>query len=178
VLWQRTFQPRKPGRGSGAIGPPVVYENVLAVSLNDGTIWAMNRNDGSVLWKAPSLIATDNDDVRPLTLFRNLVVAGSVTMAVYAYDMRTGEIRWHVNPDLKGSIFGWMSADDRELFAVTSARLSRIDTTGAILGTIGSPDEKLCFLNGVELDRDVVYVNGCKAFFAIKRSMINEPPFP
>jgi outer membrane protein assembly factor BamB len=102
VRWTRSI-PADDGV-SGFAGGPVVAGEVVLVSGGDGRIHALSRTTGASLWSLPPVIRPDGRrqerDWRALAVSGTLVIAGSLSGVVSAFDVKARHERWRfVLPD-------------------------------------------------------------------------------
>ena len=91
-------------------------------SAGDGNIYALDLATGAVRWAFPRLanlvddfqtsVGTDTDH-RAIVRAGRLIIAGSVTGYVVAYDVDTREERWRHYDGVSGSTMFAFAADDR-----------------------------------------------------------------
>jgi outer membrane protein assembly factor BamB len=89
---------------------------VLAAD-QDGNVHAFDRHSGASRWLLPSASSTpwNGPDFRPLALSGQLLIAGSLTGGVTAYDLATRRERWRRTPMAASIVFG-IAADDRAVY--------------------------------------------------------------
>jgi len=101
----------------GAASEPLVTGNWVIAASQEGVIYALDHGTGQLAWVIPSpgryadgrnAIA---QDFRPLVRSGTLLVAGSLTGEVAAYDLDTHRQRWLTAPVMSSVAFG-MAADD------------------------------------------------------------------
>jgi outer membrane protein assembly factor BamB len=92
--WQRQV----PG-STGASGNPAFAGDLLLVASRDGTIHGFDRVSGEVVWELPRVEHLgDEQDYRPLATSGRVVVAGSLSGQVVAYDTITRRELWRRTP--------------------------------------------------------------------------------
>jgi outer membrane protein assembly factor BamB len=97
VLWSHEFT-SDPRAGSGPARQLVTFGTTVIASNDDGKIYALDKETGETKWTAarrPDVIGYD--DLRPIVLAGNLVVAGSLTHFITAYDATNGEKVWEAD---------------------------------------------------------------------------------
>ena len=81
--------------------PPVVADGVLYVNgaSGGGKLWALRASDGELLWVAETPLASGGTSP---TLDATTVYVADAGPQVYAFDRRTGALRWHHEGRLHG----------------------------------------------------------------------------
>jgi outer membrane protein assembly factor BamB len=122
LRWRKAF-PRSgdhPLLATNWAGGPVISRDFIAATSGDGVIHAFSRASGSDWWTIPALDNLDPDaathDFRPLAVFRELLVAGSLTGEVVAYDIKTRGIRWRYSDPLDGAVMFHLIAGDGTVY--------------------------------------------------------------
>jgi outer membrane protein assembly factor BamB len=113
--------------GMAAAGEPVVTPDLAVMAGSDGTIHAIDRETGLARWAIPDPDHRAGEpDFRPLARLGRVLVAGSLTGRVVAYDLATRRERWR-------RVLGWSSvafgvaADDRFVYVpLLSGRLAAL----------------------------------------------------
>jgi eukaryotic-like serine/threonine-protein kinase len=177
VLWSRDLPPNPP-YGGAACDLKVVVSGDLVITASDaGKIYALDRTTGDIRWNAPQLSGlppntggSPDADVRPLVASRGLVVAGSTTGYVTAYDAATGTERWR-NTANRGSASYPLSADSEAVYVTHSGlQLASFDlTTGALRWLAGDNPGGGEFFPSPVADRDRIYVSGIQGFYALHK---------
>ncbi len=124
LLWRTAFPaPRERWQHTNLAGGPVFAGEWVFGSAGDGNIYAFDVATGAVRWAFPRLsgplegIVTATDiDHRALTRSGRLIIAGSATGYVVAYDLDTRAERWRFFDRLAGSTTFTLSADDRSVY--------------------------------------------------------------
>lgn len=138
--WRTAFpRPDDPTLSTNWGGGPVLFDDVVIATSGDGTIHAFDRGSGSVRWSIPRLSGrlegtgvSPERDFRGLALARaqRLLVAGSLTGYVVAYDLDTRRERWRHTPLLNASAAFELTIDDRMIYVpYFSGTLVAIDLT-------------------------------------------------
>ena len=110
VLWKQRFPaPADASLGTNWAGGPIVVEDEVIVSSGDGNIHAFDIASGALRWTIPKVsgpspfpVAADHD-FRPLALAGQLLVCGSLTGQIVAYDRASREERWRFTATGLGS---------------------------------------------------------------------------
>jgi outer membrane protein assembly factor BamB len=100
LKWRTEF----PGATTGSTryaGGPLCMGKRVAVAVGDGTIYGLDVDTGSVMWKLPPVprdtgSTPDNEiqDYRPLVHVNGSLIAGSLTGQVTAYDVTSTNHLW------------------------------------------------------------------------------------
>lgn len=119
VRWKRRFPaPYDPLLSTNRGGGPVFYGDAVIAASGDGRIHAFDLETGEVRWTIPKVTGPlpfpiDPDrDFRPLTLAGNLLVAGSLTGQIIAYDLSTRAEQWRFTAIRLGSTAFHIAAQD------------------------------------------------------------------
>lgn len=169
VRWRRDFPTTAPGRGSGGSGRPAFWGQLVIAPADDGTIYAMNRSDGTIAWISPR--PTDEpsfDDQRPLAVIGSTVVVGSDRPVITGLDASNGAERWRLsNP--YGSANYEIGVDGSRAYVVdASLHLNAIEVAaGSLAWTIGSQAGD--FSPYPIIDGNRVYVGGLGGLYALNR---------
>lgn len=80
-------------------GRPVVVEELVLVADQGGSVHAFGARTGQQVWVIPPLDALGGQpDFRPLAVAGRVLVAGSLSGEVVAYDMPSRRVRWRWRP--------------------------------------------------------------------------------
>lgn len=171
--WRADFTPPpEPQRHFNAGGAPVVTEQFVLATRGDGVIHAFDRRSGALAWTLPRVeggILPFTQDSRPLLVTGRLLVAGSTTGVVVAYDLVSRREQWRYNGQL-GSVAFAIAGDERGVYVpYVGGRLVALTVgTGAERWRIG--DAMLGFVWPPLVHADRVYVAGSGAgFYALRR---------
>lgn len=124
IVWKTPFpKPADPWRHTNRAGGPVVVGGLVFGSAGDGNIYGLDRDTGAIRWTLPRLTgpfagyltATDLDH-RTLVGVGGLLVSGSTTGKIVAYDVESRAIRWEHDAGPWGSTSFSFSADDRQIY--------------------------------------------------------------
>ncbi|MEO7190145.1 MAG: PQQ-binding-like beta-propeller repeat protein [Vicinamibacterales bacterium] len=120
--WRRSFPAwNVPAVGTGAAGGPLAAGSWIIASSHEGVIYALDRLTGRVSWVIPNLgqradgRGPSAQDFRPLAVVGELLVAGSLTGEVVAYELATRRVRWRSVPVSASVAFG-LAADDETVY--------------------------------------------------------------
>lgn len=120
VVWKRHFPvPDDASLATNWAGGPVFHGDEVIVSSGDGHIHAFDVQSGEPRWTIPKVsgpspfpMAADRD-FRPLALANHVLVSGSLTGRVTAYDLETRAERWRFSgAGLGSSAFRIAVVDD------------------------------------------------------------------
>lgn len=123
VIWKRRFpMPEDASLDTIRAGGPVFYGDAVIASSGDGRIHAFDIASGELRWSLPKVsgpspfpMAADRD-FRPLTLAGNLLIAGSLTGLVIAYELPTLTERWRFTATRLGSTAFHIAAQDEVVY--------------------------------------------------------------
>jgi outer membrane protein assembly factor BamB len=169
VRWRRDFPTTGPGRGSGSQGRAGLWQNLVIAPSDDGTIYAMDRADGTIVWISPRPDDEGGyDDQRPVMVVGDVVVVGSDRPVITGLDAASGAERWRI-PSAYGSVSYEMGSDGSRAYVLYAGlQLSAIDpVAGRIVWTVGSPPGE--FLSYPTIDGDRVFVGAFAGLFALRR---------
>ncbi|WP_135606831.1 PQQ-binding-like beta-propeller repeat protein [Methanococcoides sp. NM1] len=104
---------------------PTIYGNIVYVTTynfyGEGEIYALNKNNGSILWKR-SIHRTDST---PTVAYGNVYVSGGIygysDLQTYCFDATTGDLKWNTTPG--DGIGGWLcsvAVADEKVFVGTA----------------------------------------------------------
>ncbi len=160
LRWSQTL-------GSEVMSPPVSLGNTIVVHAVDGSISALNRADGSVLWrhleKVPSL--TLRGTGKPLIIAGNTVVVGTAGGQVVALNLQDGSLLWRATvatprgrTDLERMVD--VDADLAEADGVIYAAAYQGDVA-AIQASSGQLiwTREISSLSGIVVDGDALYLS-------------------
>lgn len=124
VAWKTPFpRPPEPWRHANRAGGPVVCGALVFGSAGDGNIYGFDLATGAIRWTLPRLggpfagyiTATDLDH-RALVRAGSLLVAGSATGKLVAYDLDTRALKWEHDAGPWGSTAFTLAADDAYVY--------------------------------------------------------------
>ncbi len=103
VLWEYDLGDSSFGQSSMAdIDGDGKQELVFGCYMNDSCIYALNAEDGSLLWKYKTVNQLGCNDAAPLIYdvdndgLQDVVVASSCDLHTYCFDGKTGAVKWAV----------------------------------------------------------------------------------
>jgi outer membrane protein assembly factor BamB len=185
LLWRTEFPTaRQRWQHTNLAGGPAIVDDLVFGSAGDGNIYAFDLASGAVRWALPRLanladdhrpvVDTDTDH-RALVRAGRLIIAGSATGYVVAYDIDTRSERWRFYDGKSGSTMFWFAADER---------LAYIPFFGGFIVALdlASGGERWRtgdFLQGFlwppAMAGDVIFVGGAYAGFHALRTTAPEP---
>jgi len=124
LAWKTPFpKAAEPWRHVNRAGGPVIVGALVFGSAGDGNIYGLDLETGAIRWTLPRLdgpfaghiTATDLDH-RTLVGAGRLLVAGSVTGKIVAYDVEARSISWVHDAGPSGSTSFSFSADDSHVY--------------------------------------------------------------
>jgi outer membrane protein assembly factor BamB len=169
VRWRRDFPTTGPGRGSGSQGRAGLWQNLVIAPSDDGTIYAMDRADGTIVWISPRPDDEGGyDDQRPVMVVGDVVVVGSDRPVITGLDAASGAEVWRI-PSAYGSVSYEMGSDGSRAYVLYAGlQLSAIDpVAGRIVWTVGSAPG--VFAEHPTIDGDRVFVGAFDGLYALRR---------
>jgi outer membrane protein assembly factor BamB len=170
-LWRRSFPASDdPFRFTNYAGGMILLEDTVVASSGDGSIHGLDRRTGAVLWSIPTLegpftgiIKTSERDYRPLASANGVLIAGSVTGYIAAYDLATRKERWRHDGGHDGSTAFQLSHDARRVYApYASGMVVALDIeTGREVWRVG--DFTIGFIWPPAVEGDTIYLAGSHA---------------
>jgi outer membrane protein assembly factor BamB len=127
-LWRVPFEP-----GAGASGAPLAVDATIVVARTDGPVEGLGLADGERRWTLPAAAPRNPRqelarDVRPLAFAAGLLVVGSLTGDLVAYDLRDRRERWRYDDGPDGAAALRIRSDGSTVFApFTDGSLVAID---------------------------------------------------
>lgn len=134
-IWQ------SPQLGGSVVGSPAVSENdILYVGTFGGKMFALDGQDGSILWEFP----TEDWIWSGPTLDNDVLYFGDLDGNLYAVDAEDGQQIWRITPEQ----FGFENLDEAEIVgtplileehiyvATSEGSLFKIDTSGDIIDEV------------------------------------------
>lgn len=116
-------EPSSPFSQSNWAGGLVLADDLVIASAGDGRIHAFDVVSGTLRWSLPklggdirSIVPPSDRDHRVLAYARGILIAGSVTGYVVAFDIATQRERWRHAGGLDGSTAFLFSSDARSVF--------------------------------------------------------------
>ncbi len=133
-LWRTVFSDALDNTSTGGwAGGPVVAGDLVVSADSRGRITAMERDGGRVRWtidKKGTSVPLPERDFRPLAAADDLVVAGSLSGYVVAYDVTSRRERWHFSGTAHGSVGLAFGQDAQSIYIpYMSGRLVALDTS-------------------------------------------------
>jgi outer membrane protein assembly factor BamB len=123
-------------------GGPLPAGTIVLAAGQDGSIHAFDRHSGASRWLIPSASSTpwNGPDFRPLALSGRLLIAGSLTGGVTAYDLATRRERWRSAPMAASIVFG-IAADAHAVYVpYLAGRLIALEADRGDERWLTSPD--------------------------------------
>jgi outer membrane protein assembly factor BamB len=169
TAWSHVFPSEAP-TASGPLGKVVPFGNTVIVANDDGRIYALDRSTGNTQWVArrrPDVIGSD--DVRPIILAGNVLVAGSLAHYLTGYDPATGRQLWEADGG-QGSAGNPMASDGGTDFEpYNSGTLGAFDGATGAKRWLRSAPNKGWFMSYPLVAGAVVYAPSTRGLVAIKK---------
>jgi outer membrane protein assembly factor BamB len=128
--WHMYFPPRGNTGSSAWAGGPVVWSGLLVAANSTGSIYGFNPATGEIVFEIPPEQdgTSTTQDFRALAVVGNILVAGSTSGDVSAYEHRTRRRRWRYRALELGSVAFALTADDRFVYVpFVGGRIVAID---------------------------------------------------
>lgn len=158
-------------------GGLVLHDNLLIAACGDGNIYALDAATGQIQWSIPRLanlpatnIVSPNRDMRPLAIGGGILVSGSLTGVVAAYDLSTRKERWRFLSQWSGSTVFRIAASETHVYVpFFSGEVVAIDIAlGSEQWRIG--DWKAGFIWAPLVSKDRVFVSASNTgFYSLAR---------
>lgn len=124
ILWKRAFpQPSDHSLSVNWAGGPVFADDLVIVSSGDGVVHAFDTASGEERWAIPALsgrignpIISPDRDFRGLAVSGQLLVSGSLTGTIVAYDLATRTERWRHLAERLGSVMFRIEASNEIVY--------------------------------------------------------------
>lgn len=169
-LWRRPLQ-----SGAGAAGAPLVADDTVIVPRTDGPVEGVGLADGQPRWTLPAAVPRDPRqelarDIRPLARAGGLLIVGSLTGDLVAYDLRDRRERWRYADGPEGAAALRLRASGSTVFApFTDGSLVAIDAgTGRERWRAGGADAPMEWPPAT--DGQLVFVSADGAIAALSPS--------
>lgn len=169
VLWSHVFPSEAP-TSTGPTGKAVVFGTTVIVPNDNGKIYAFEKSTGLTRWIAPRRPdVIGYDDLRPLILVGNVLVAGSLARYLTGYDAATGRQLWEVNGG-QGSAGNPLATDGISVFEpFNNGVLGAFDgATGSKRWLRSAPDNGSFTSYPLVID-EVVYAPSTRGLVAIRK---------
>ncbi len=149
VLWRTQLAPGDAGSAAArmAADAPVVIGRLAIVTTRDGTVHAIDARTGVVGWRLARLASMPDgrdgpaQDVRPVVRAGSLLVAGSLTGTIVAYQLPTRHEVWRRAPLPVSVAFGLAADAGRIYVPYLSGDLVALDArTGNEIWRAGGPE--------------------------------------
>jgi outer membrane protein assembly factor BamB len=118
--WRRTFPVVSAEAGTGFAGGPVLAGETIVAAAGDGSIYGFDLSTGAIRWRLPPVQRPDGRrqvrDWRALVVAGDLLVAGSASGVVSAWDVATRRSLWTFAHPLGGSTAMRLGSSGRQVF--------------------------------------------------------------
>ena len=174
LRWERDFPSTGAGRGAGSVGRVGIWHDLVIAAADDGTVYALDRVDGTVRWISPRPADEGGyDDQRPIVVIGDIAVVGSDRPVVTGLDAATGEQRWLFH-NRYGSVNYQIGSDGQNAYVVdASLVLSTIDAATGVMQwsnpTSLPSGAKPNFVAFPSADAERVYAPGFNTVYALQR---------
>ncbi|HEX7123612.1 MAG TPA: PQQ-binding-like beta-propeller repeat protein [Gemmatimonadaceae bacterium] len=169
IRWSYAFAPRFSTDETGCARGLALGQGVVVGAAFDGRLHALDASTGQEKWSAPPDTTTP-EDLRPLAANATLVVAGSWTGYVTAFDLLSGRMVWRATANW-GSVDGPIGIDaERAYVNHAGGQLAAFDLTNGkvswIAGLLTNGGE---FVYAPAVDADRLYIGGIHALYALRK---------
>src|ERR1700693_128096 len=167
TAWTHVFPSEAP-TSSGPLGKVVPFGNTVIVANDDGKIYALDKRTGNKQWVAPRRPdVIGYDDVRPIILAGNVLVAGTLAHYLTGYDPATGRQLWEADGG-EGSAGNPMASDGGTVFEpYNSGTLGAFDVATGAKRWIRSAPNNGWFMSYPLVAGAVVYAPSTRGLVAI-----------
>lgn len=155
-------------------GGLLVDGDLVVVSGRDGRMWGLSLLDGRPRWRIDPErdaggVPAGRPDVRPLTRSGRLVIAGSTTGRVTAFDLDSRAVKWRYTDERLGSTAFRLASDERLAYVpFFSGRLVALDVrTGVEHWRLGGAERELVWAPA--LDRRWLFLTSSSGYLAYSR---------
>jgi outer membrane protein assembly factor BamB len=122
--WRTTFPYSSDSPlGSAWAGGPLAMHDVIVAASSTGEVYALDRNDGSIRWSLPRVSESCADgsnpptqDFRPLSVVGRMLVAGSLTGCLEAFNLDTRAALWRHHGIDDGSVAFSVVTDEETIY--------------------------------------------------------------
>lgn len=176
-LWSRDFPPEPPPyRNGGCSGKARVSADIVIGVSAYGYAYGLDRKTGEIRWTIPRLsnlppgLPVPDLDLRPLALQGSVIVLGSTSGFVTAYDVSTQRELWRGRAN-RGSVTYSLAVDSNNVYAlhdggqIAAFRLS----DGKLLWIAGDGQSGGEFSYSPAVDVDVLYAGGYNGLYALRK---------
>lgn len=121
MLWRTALD-------DGAMGPVLLTARTVVVADRRGVVHGVARATGQMMWTLPPVrMPGPAEDFRPLASSRGMLVVGSLSGEVVAYDLATREERWRAWPSDASVAFGLAAGEGVVWVPYVSGRVVALD---------------------------------------------------
>jgi outer membrane protein assembly factor BamB len=166
-----------PNYGGGCNRRVAITGDLVVAASHDGRIFALDKLTGAERWSAPQLSGLPSGsggnpllDDRPLAASAGLILAGSLTGYVAAYDASTGAERWR-STAARGSASFPLSVDGEKVYVVhLGLQMAAFDlATGTVRWIAGDINAGGEYYPAPAIDAERVYVGGVHGLYALRK---------
>ena len=169
TAWSHVFPSEVP-TSSGPVGKAVPFGNTIIVANDDGKIYSLDKSTGNTQWVAPRRPdVLGYDDLRPIILAGNLLVAGTLAHYLTAYDPATGRQLWEADGG-QGSAGNPMASDGVTVFEpYNSGTLGAFDIATGMKRWVRSAPNKGWFTAYPLVTDAAVFAPSTRGLVALKK---------
>jgi outer membrane protein assembly factor BamB len=148
----------------------VPFGSTVIVANDDGKIYALDKSTGNTQWVAPRRPdVIGYDDMRPIILAGNVLVAGTLAHYLTGYDPATGRQLWEADGG-QGSAGNPMASDGVTVFEpYNGGTLGAFDAATGAKRWIRSAPNNGWFMSYPLVAGAVVYAPSTRGLVAIKK---------
>ncbi len=174
-LWARDFPPEPPLQHSGCNRKTRVSGDLVVGVSAHGYAYGMDRLTGEIRWAIPRLsnlppgAPMTDQDIRPLEVHGSVLVLGSSTGYVAAFDISTQQELWRARAD-RGSVIYPLGIDAQNVFALhLGGQLAAFSVSdGKLLWLAGDGPNGGQFSYSPVVDDSLIYIGGYNGLYALR----------
>jgi outer membrane protein assembly factor BamB len=169
TAWSHIFPSEVP-TSSGPVGKAVPFGNTIIVANDDGKIYSLDKSTGKTQWVAPRRPdVIGYDDMRPIILAGNVLVAGTLAHYLTGYDPATGRQLWEVDGG-QGSAGNPMASDGVTVFEpYNGGTLGAFDVATGVERWIRSAPNKGWFTSYPLVTDGAVFAPSTRGLVALRK---------
>ncbi|MBI5958433.1 MAG: PQQ-binding-like beta-propeller repeat protein [Chloroflexi bacterium] len=150
--------------GDFFLGTPLVVDGVLYTGGSNGSVYAIDAANGSVLWSVGGFEAVET----ALAVAGDVLIVGGFSSTVQALDRRDGTVIWSV--DTSTFVFAAPLIKDNQVYIATYDSLLALDLETGSLEWESDTGDEMGFASSPALADDTLYVTTPAGLLAFDRT--------